>query len=205
MGPASIKPAPRPRPAGGISLWHLLNTPNVLTLCRLFSVPVFLALMSKRRFTYALYVFGAAGLTDALDGAIARWFDAKTEIGAFLDPFADKLMLLSAFVALTFENAIPGWLLGVVIIRDVVIVFGYFMVSFFTGERVPVRPSYLGKGATCFQLACVVGALARIGVAWPSQWYALLYVTVGVTALSGLHYAYRGLVLLSSREPQLFE
>jgi cardiolipin synthase len=205
MATASTKPAAKPQPSGGLSLWHLLNTPNVLTLCRLFSVPVFLALLSKQRFTYALYVFCAAGLTDALDGTIARWFDARTEIGAFLDPFADKLMLLSAFVALTFENAIPGWLLGVVIIRDVVIVFGYFMLSFFTGERVPVRPSYLGKAATCFQLACVIGALARIGVSWPSQWYALLYISVGVTAFSGLHYAYRGLALLSSREPQMFE
>jgi cardiolipin synthase len=202
---ASIKPAVSPPQSRGLSLWHLLNIPNILTLCRLFSVPVFLALLSKQRFTYALYVFCAAGLTDALDGAIARWFDARTEIGAFLDPFADKLMLLSAFVALTFEDAIPGWLLGVVVIRDIVIVFGYFMLSFFTGERVPVRPSYLGKAATCFQLACVVGALARVGASWPSQWYALLYLAVAVTALSGLHYAYRGLAWLSSREPQMFE
>lgn len=205
MGSASIKPATHARRSGDLKLWHLLNTPNLLTLCRLFLVPVFLALLSKRHLTYALYVFGAAGLTDALDGTIARWFDARTEIGAFLDPFADKLMLLSAFVALTFENMIPGWLLGVVIIRDVVIVFGYFMLSFFTGERVPVRPSYLGKCATCFQLGCVIGALAQMGATWPSQWYALLYASVGITALSGLHYAYRGLVWLSSREPQMFE
>lgn len=205
MGSVSIKPASRGESATGLKLWHLLNTPNILTLCRLSLIPVFLALLSKHHLTYALYVFCVAGITDGLDGAIARWFDARTEIGAFLDPFADKLMLLSAFVALAFGNDIPGWLLGVVIIRDVVIVFGYFMLSFFTGERVPVRPSYLGKAATCFQLGCVVGALSRMGTAWPSQWYALLYATVAVTAASGLHYAYRGLAWLSSREPQMFE
>ena len=114
-----------------ISLRHLLNVPNALTLARLFSIPVFLALLSKREFTPALYVFAFAALTDALDGTFARWFDARTEIGAVLDPFADKLLLLSAFVALTIDAAIPGWLLSVVVIRDVVLVFGYLLMLFF--------------------------------------------------------------------------
>ena len=91
----------------------------------------------------------------------------RTEIGAFLDPFADKLMLVSAFVVLTIDGELPGYLLGVVMIRDIVIVFGYFMISFFTGERVPMRPSYLGKVSTFLQLACVIGALARAGNYWP--------------------------------------
>ena len=68
-----------------ISLWHLLNIPNALTLARLCSIPVFLALLSKHEFTAALYVFGFAALTDALDGTVARWFDSRTEIGAILD------------------------------------------------------------------------------------------------------------------------
>jgi cardiolipin synthase len=206
MAPASIKPATaQARPRKGLSFGQLLNLPNLLTLCRIFSIPVFLALLSKNHFTYALYLFGAAALTDGLDGALARWFDCRTELGTLLDPFADKLLLLSAFVALTFDNAIPGWLIGVVVIRDIVIVFGYFMLSFYTNERVPVRPSYLGKAATCFQLACVIGALARVGISWPHGWYVLLYVTVAVTALSGVHYAHRGLVWLSSHEPEMFE
>ena len=203
-----MSPAPQPRlkpSTPRISLWHLLNIPNLLTLTRLFMVPVFLALLSKGRFRYALYVFCAAGLTDSLDGTIARWFDCRTEIGALLDPFADKLLLLSAFVALTFEDAIPGWLLGVVITRDVVIVFGYLLLLFYTDERVPVRPSYLGKAATCFQLASVIAALAHAGQHWPNAWYTLLYATVAITGLSGMHYAYQGLAWLSSREPQMFE
>lgn len=204
MNSASIKSAVQTHRPQGLVLWHLLNIPNVLTLSRLFLVPVFLALLSQHHFGYALYVFCAAGLTDALDGTIARWCDLRTEIGALLDPFADKLLLLSAFVGLTVENAIPGWLLGVVITRDIVIVFGYLLLLFYTDERVPVHPSYLGKAATCFQLASVIGALAGAGQSWAELWHLLLYATVAITALSGIHYAYKGLVWLSSSEPQMF-
>jgi cardiolipin synthase (CMP-forming) len=205
MNPAPAKAAVTRPHSQSLVLWHLLNIPNLLTLTRLCLVPVFLALLSQQRFGYALYVFGAAGLTDALDGTIARWFDLRTEIGALLDPFADKLLLLSAFVGLTVENAIPGWLLGVVITRDIVIVFGYLLLLFYTDERLPVHPSYLGKAATCFQLASVVGALAGLSQSAPGLWLLLLYGTVAITALSGMHYAYKGLAWLSSSEPQMFE
>ena len=205
MNSASVKPAVQAHRPQGLVFWHLLNIPNVLTVSRLFLAPVFLALLSQHRFRYALYVFCAAGLTDALDGTIARWFDLRTEIGALLDPFADKLLLLSAFVGLTVENAIPGWLLGVVITRDIVIVFGYLLLLFYTDERVPIHPSYLGKAATCFQLASVIGALAGISQNWAELWHLLLYATVVITALSGMHYAYKGLAWLSSSEPQMFE
>jgi cardiolipin synthase len=187
-----------------LSFGQLLNVPNALTLCRLFLIPIFLGMLSKGRLTAALYVFGAAALTDSLDGTVARWFDCRTEIGAILDPFADKLLLLSAFVALTTYDLMPGWLLGVVVIRDVVIVFGYLMISFYADERIPVRPSYLGKTATVFQLACVLGALTHLGATEPWLWRQLLHLTVVITAASGLHYSYRGLAWLSSREPQMF-
>jgi cardiolipin synthase len=193
-----------PRRRSTPTLGSLLNVPNFLTLCRLGAIPIFLSFLSRHQYTEALYVFVAAAVTDALDGTVARWFDARTEIGAFLDPFADKLMLLSAFVVLTVEQDLPGWLLSVVAVRDVVIVGGYMMIAFFTSERMPVRPSYVGKLSTFLQLACVTATLLRVGVTWPSLWYALLYVTVGVTALSGIHYMYRGLVWLGSREPEMF-
>jgi cardiolipin synthase (CMP-forming) len=187
-----------------VTLAHLLNLPNILTLCRLFSIPVFLSFLSRHRYTAALWVFAAAAVTDSLDGTVARWFDAKTELGAFLDPFADKLMLVSAFVVLTIEGDFPGWLLGVVVIRDVVIVTGYLMLSFFTGERLPVRPSYIGKVSTFTQLLCVVAVLSRYGTIDSPYFYLLLYVTTAATALSGLQYVYRGLAILSSREPEMF-
>src|ERR1700726_4062059 len=154
--PASIKPAPPTSVTRGLTLGHLLNLPNALTLARIFSIPFFLALLSKQRYTAALYLFGVAALTDGLDGAVARWFDMRTEIGAYLDPFADKLLLVSAFVALTIENSFPAWLLGVVLIRDFVIFFGYFMFAFFTGDRPPMQPTFLGKASTFLQLFCVI-------------------------------------------------
>jgi cardiolipin synthase (CMP-forming) len=193
-------PGKTPAPSYG----HLLNLPNFLTLCRLGSIPIFLTFLSRQRYTEALYVFAGAAITDGLDGTVARWFNSRTELGAFLDPFADKLMLLSAFVVLTLRGELPGYLLSVVAIRDIVIVVGYLMISFFTGERVPVRPSYLGKSSTALQLACVVAVLAKLDNGWPFYFDGLLFVTVAVTAASFVHYMYRGLVWLRSREPEMF-
>jgi cardiolipin synthase len=188
-----------------VPLRDLLNLPNSLTLLRLFSIPLFLGFLGYRHYRAALWVFGFAALTDSLDGTVARWFDSKTELGSFLDPFADKLMLVSAFVVLTMDGNFPPWLFGIVIIRDVVIVFGYFLVVFLTGERIPVRPSYVGKASTFFQLACVVAALARLNGGAPEFFNYLLYTTASCTALSGVHYIYRGLEILFYREPGMFE
>ena len=199
---SSFHARPGQQPAPSYS--KLLNLPNFLTLCRIASIPVFLIFLTRQRYEAALYVFAAAAVTDGLDGAVARWFDSRTELGAFLDPFADKLMLVSAFVVLTIDGELPGYLLSVVMIRDIVIVVGYLMISFFTGERVPVRPSYLGKLSTVMQLGCVIGVLARAGSYWPEYFNALLIATVAVTAASFVHYMYRGLVWLRSREPEMF-
>jgi cardiolipin synthase len=211
MAESSLRPSPGASPGkspvGRLQLRHLLNIPNILTLCRLGAIPLLLAFLSKGRYTYGLYVFALAAITDALDGTIARLFDCKTEIGAFLDPFADKLMLLSTFIVLTLQDAIPGWLLGVLIIRDVVIVVGYFMISFFADMRIPVRPTYLGKISTFLQIFCVIGALSRFAEHLPAYvlyWQGLLYLTLIITALSGVQYAYRGLAILATNEPEMF-
>src|SRR5260370_24146787 len=90
--------------ARGLALGHLLNIPNFLTLLRLFSIPIFFGLLSERHYRYALYLFVAAALTDALAGTVARWFDSRTDSGAFLPPFYDKLLLHRTFVTLTFSS-----------------------------------------------------------------------------------------------------
>src|SRR5215469_7136247 len=149
---------PAPRDTGAPTLRGLLNVPNLLTLCRVASIPVFLSFLSRHQYTEALWVFMAAAVTDGLDGTVALSFDARTEFGAFLDPFADKLMLVSAFVVLTVEQDLPGWLLSVVVVRDVVVVGGYVMIAFIA-ERAPVQPSYLGKISTFLQLTCVLTTL----------------------------------------------
>jgi cardiolipin synthase len=187
------------------SVAHLLNLPNFITLCRLASIPVFLSLLSRQQYRWALYVFAGAAVSDGLDGAVARWFNSKTEIGAVLDPLADKLMLLSAFVVMTMSGDFPGWLLSVVAIREAILLGGYPLIAFYAGEPMPVRPSYIGKASTFLQLVCVIAALLRVGIIYPQYWYPLLYVTVGLIAASGFQYFYRGLIWLESREPEMFE
>ncbi len=201
--PHRIRP-PAKTTAEVTSSRRLLNIPNFLTLFRIVLVPIFVVLVSKHRFTYGLYVFAIAALTDGLDGTVARWWNDKTELGALLDPFADKLLLLSSFVVLTFEGIFPTWLLSVIVIRDVVVVFGYLMLAFFADERPPVQPSYIGKTSTFLQLMCVIGGLMGFAAGSRPLWTGLLYLTVALTGASGLQYMYRGLVWLESRKPQMF-
>lgn len=189
---------------GRVRLGHLLKTPNIITLCRIGMVPIFLVLLSKDRFTAALYVFLLAAATDALDGAVARWFDIRTELGAILDPFADKLLLLSALVVLTFEHALPVWLLIVTGIRDILLVLGYMMISFAAAERFPVHPSIFGKLTTVLLIVCVIGTLTEHFGLSQSDWYALLYLTGSVLVVSGVHYLYQALLYLSQHVPELF-
>lgn len=203
---------PNPSPKRGgllpsvdrVHLGHLLKLPNIISLCRIGMVPIFLVLLSKDRFTAALYVFVLAAATDALDGAVARWFDIRTELGAILDPFADKLMLLSALVVLTFEHALPVWLLILTAIRDIVLIFGYLMISFAAGERFPVSPSIFGKMTTGLLIVCVIGTLAAHFGLSQRDWYALLYLTGSVLVVSGIQYLYQALVYLSEHVPELF-
>lgn len=207
MGAHPSTPSPKPGilPAvGRVRLGHLLKLPNIISLCRIGMVPIFLVLLSKDRFTPALYVFVLAAITDALDGAVARWFDIRTELGAILDPFADKLMLLSALVVLTFEHKLPVWLLIVAAIRDIVLVLGYLMISFAAGERFPVRPSIFGKLTTLLLIVCVIGTLAAHFGMSQRDWYALLYLTGSVLVVSGIQYLYQALVYLSQHVPELF-
>jgi cardiolipin synthase len=189
---------------GRVRLGQLLKLPNIISLCRIGMVPIFLVLLSKDRFTPALYVFALAAATDALDGAVARWFDIRTELGAILDPFADKLMLLSALVVLTFEHALPVWLLILTAIRDIVLVLGYLMISFAAGERFPVRPSISGKLTTLLLIVCVIGTLASHFGLGQRDWYVLLYLTGLVLVVSGIQYLRQALVYLSQHVPELF-
>jgi len=207
---AHTNPTPRPASSilppvvGRVRLGQLLKIPNIISLCRIGMVPIFLVLLSKDRFTEALYVFILAALTYALDGTVARWFDIRTELGAILDPFADKLMLLSALVVLTFEHALPVWLLIVAAIRDIVLVLGYLMISFAAGERFPVRPSIFGKLTTVLLIVCVIGTLTEHFGLDPRAWYALLYLTASLLVISGTRYLYQALVYLSQHVPELF-
>lgn len=123
--------------------------PNILTLLRIGSVPFLIWAVATGRPVLAAGLFIGASLTDGLDGFLARTLRQQTELGAFIDPVADKLLTLSALIALTLERRLPGWLLGVVLVRDGGIVVASLILRK-SGKIVPSRPTWLGKSATFF-------------------------------------------------------
>ena len=181
----------------------VLTIPNFLTLLRIIAIPCFLILLEDLRFREALAIFVAAGITDGLDGAIARLTHTKTTLGAFLDPAADKALLVSSFIALGFMHAVPRWLVVLVISRDVLIVLGYFLLFMLAERRMEVRPSVSGKASTALQLLSVTVVLLALTdpeLVGRALQQAIFYVTGVVTAIAGLQYMYRGLAWLHRQE-----
>lgn len=184
----------------------MLNLPNSLTLIRILAIPIFLSLLSSRLYLEALIVFIIGGLTDALDGAVARMMSQQTWLGAYLDPVADKLLVMSSFVMLGLIGAIPPWFGVLIVSRDVIILLGYTAIYLLVTERVEVRPSLIGKLNTLFQLFTVGVVLALLHAPDflpPVVKDALILVTTATTVVSGLHYIYRGLVWLQNQAPSL--
>ena len=173
-----------------------ISIPNILTLVRILLTPVFVILLLRGLYAYALAVFVFAGLSDGLDGFIARYFNQRTALGAYLDPTADKLLLVSSFVTLAALQVIPAWVAVVVITRDVLIVVGIAIFTLFE-KSYEVHPSIWSKLTTASQLLLVAATLfdpARTRL--PDLHAPLIWVTAGVTILSGLHYIYIGMSIL---------
>ena len=173
-----------------------LNVPNVLTLFRMVMVPVFVGFVAYRDFEAALFAFLAAGVTDALDGFIARHWNLRTALGAILDPIADKFLLVSAFLALALGSgpvAVPLWLGCVVIGRDVVLLLSSTAL-WLHGSRKEFRPSILGKVTTVVQTLFVGFALLDNARGEKGALFdPLAWLTLAATLVSGLHYLHRSL------------
>jgi cardiolipin synthase len=183
----------------------ILTTANQLTILRIVFVPVFITLLAYGELGWALGTFVAAGLTDVLDGIIARRFGQKTSIGAALDPLADKLLMTSSILLLSlpqmgFLNTIPRWLMIVVIFRDVFILLVSVIVVLMVGWRT-FPPTPYGKASTFLQAIVV---LAVLWANWQNvlvpELRVLFYMAGLVTAFSGLHYLKRGLRQWQSHE-----
>ena len=172
-----------------------LTLANQITLLRMFLIPAFVILLTYDLPGWALLVFVVAGVTDALDGIVARVGNQRTSLGAWLDPMADKLLLVTTFVVLTVPgthlvNRFPLWLTVLVISRDVVIVLTVAVVSMVMGTRT-FRPSIWGKAATAIYLvSCVVlmwfNYLGRHSVLVD----AAIWASLAITLISGFHYIY---------------
>ncbi|MFQ6082970.1 MAG: CDP-alcohol phosphatidyltransferase family protein [Candidatus Aminicenantia bacterium] len=168
---------------------------NQLTLLRMLLIPGFLLFIAYQKINLAFYVFILAGITDALDGLVARIWRQRTTIGTFLDPMADKLLLVSSFIVLSIPsisrpNFIPLWLTIIVISRDVLIVVSALIIHLATGKR-NFNPSFFGKLSTIFQVITVFFVLLNnYLVRQPSYLKLIFLTTLFFTLFSGLHYMY---------------
>lgn len=133
--------------------------PNLISIMRLLLVPVIIGLIADGDWQLALYGFVIAGLSDALDGYIARAYDLRTELGAHLDPLADKALLVSIFVTLGLIGLFPVWLVILVVTRDILIVGGIIL-AWLLGSPIAVRPLALSKLNTFGQIVLAASALA---------------------------------------------
>jgi cardiolipin synthase len=197
---------PAPRAIGGQpdSRRLELNLPNLITLARLLSVPLTIWLIFDERYGAAFWVFVGAGLSDALDGYIAKRFDRRTRLGAMLDPAADKAMLTGVYVTLGLAGHLPLWLVGLVVLRDLWIVVGFFLIQITAGPK-QLGPTHISKANTLVQIALVGFVLARLGLAieaGPAT--GLLIAAAAVTTvLSGLFYLVRWARILMGSEQAL--
>jgi cardiolipin synthase len=162
--------------------------PNLLTGIRFLLVPYLVWLLLEERFWQALGVFIIMGFSDGMDGYLAKRFDWRTELGEFMDPLADKTMLVSAYVALGWLGLLPKWLVIVVIARDIIILTGAIAYHFLT-RQLHMEPSVISKINTLFQIVLVLGViLTRLEFMSAGLLQLLIALTFVTTVISGLDY-----------------
>ncbi len=199
---------------------RIVTLPNLLTVVRMFLIPLFVICLYYQRFGWALFLFVVAGATDGLDGMLARRFDQKSQLGTILDPIADKFLLVTAFVTLSLpaildksalppphDNLhlpVPFWVTTAVISRDVFIIVGAAVINIVTGFR-NFRPSRLGKANTVVQITAIV--IILLATQLPIlRGYVLptVYLLVFAFALfSGVHYIFHAARLLGERQERV--
>lgn len=172
------------------------HLPNIITVARIALVPVLILLLREQRYGLALAVFIIAGASDALDGWLAKRLGVQTQFGAVLDPVADKLLLVTAYVMLAVLGHIPFWLTLAVVSRDALIVGGYLLYTSHAGP-VKMRPSILSKLNTLLQIAlvCLILAKQAAGLNLPLLVNVAIWAVLVTTVASGLHYLWSWMVL----------
>lgn len=179
----------------------MLNLPNYITIVRIILVPFFFSFLiyynpiHPNFRTYALILFLIAMISDALDGLIARKFSGQTKLGTFLDPFADKLLLVSGFLGIAFSTSFTSkphlWIVIVIVFRDLFIICGLIII-YLTVNRIEIQPNLLGKATTFFQMLTILSVL----IDWPqAQW--IWFTTAAMTILSWIIYIHQGVTFLN--------
>jgi cardiolipin synthase (CMP-forming) len=180
-------------PSGGLWAWPQglpglrpdVNLPNLITLARILSVPVVVWAIAAHEMLLAFVLFLAAGVSDAVDGYLAKRFDMKSELGAYLDPLADKVLIVSIYVALGISEAVPRWIVILVVSRDLMIV-GAVILSWLLDKPVKVRPLVVSKLNTVAQILFAGLVLASLGIGFDAGWLlpAMMVLVAALTLLS---------------------
>ncbi len=170
---------------------RILTVPNQLTFLRLAFLPFFIIAIKYDHYWVALGIFVLAGLSDGLDGLLARGLNQRTPLGAYLDPIADKLLLSSSYVALALKGRIAWWLAILVLGRDVLLLVACATILLTVGYR-PFPPSIWGKATTFFELSLIL--LVLVLAVWDNHVLWILrmicpYFVAAFVTISGLHYS----------------
>ncbi len=159
------------------------SLPNIITLARLLMVPAIVWSLSEEEYLWSFVLFVVAGVSDALDGFLAKRFNAQTRLGAYLDPLADKALLVSIYVTLGFAHQLKSWLVILVVTRDILIV-GAVLLALVMNVRVAMEPLKISKINTGMQIALAGLALAQLAFRLPlGREVMLLSIVVGLTTL----------------------
>lgn len=175
-------------------MMNTMNLPNIISLARLLSVPLIVSLILSHQLLAALIFFSLAGLSDALDGFLARIFKSRTTLGAYLDPIADKALLVGVFAALGHTGLIDLWVVVLVVFRDVLIIGGILLLFLFKSP-IEMHPLMVSKINTVAQLIYAVFVLGQgeslLGIANLNSYFG--YIVALTTVLSGVSYVRVGL------------
>ena len=167
-----------------MSRFPLSSLPNLITLGRLFLVPLIIIAISNGRWTLTFVAFVVAGVSDAVDGYLAKTFDLRTKLGAYLDPVADKALLISIYVTLALASVLPATLAIMVVSRDVMIV-GAVIISWLLDDPVEIRPLLVSKLNTTAQIAFAAAVLGAKGFDLPfGLWFDVALVVVAALTLA---------------------
>jgi cardiolipin synthase (CMP-forming) len=179
-----------------------VNIPNTLTLARIVLVPLVVWLIITHEMLAAFVVFLVAGFSDAADGYLAKRYGWHTELGAYLDPIADKALLVSIYVTLGFANHLPAWLVIAVVSRDILII-GAFILSWMLSRPVTVYPLLVSKANTLSQIVLAGLVLAELGLGLGLEPLVevFVWVTGALTILSAGAYFWVWLKHMASYEP----
>jgi cardiolipin synthase len=174
-----------------------MNIPNSITLLRIIITPIFVNLLIYDYIKFAILIFVIAVISDGLDGFVARVQKNKTLLGAYLDPLADKMLIITSYVTLSILNIFPSWITVIVISRDVMILLGIAII-FLTSKDLNIKPSIISKLTTLSQFVTIFVFLSYniFDISFNIK-ETLLFMTATFTIASGLHYLYKGMKILN--------